>query len=68
MIELLATSALAAVGVIIWLVRLEGRVNGHDTTITNLDKRFDRIDAAQDKLHEKIDALTTLLFQSQLRG
>lgn len=42
----LVTLGLAIIGVVIWLVRLEGRVNGHDT----LGKRVEAM-AALDTLH-----------------
>ena len=39
MVEALITLCLAAVGGVVWLVRLEGRVNGHDDTFVEREKQ-----------------------------
>lgn len=48
--SLIVTIVLAAIGVIVWLVRLEGRVNNHDASLKEFreDIRYirDRIDRA----------------------
>lgn len=44
------SAGLTVVGGVVWLVRLEGRVNGHDSKVNNFDKRFDRLEEKLDKL------------------
>lgn len=45
----LVTIGLAVIGVIIWLVRLEGRVNAHDSLVKKVDamSALDALNAAQ---------------------
>lgn len=57
----------AGVGAIVWFVRLEGRINGHDTLFTEREKlsesqheelkdRLVRIEAKLDKLNDSYRA------------
>jgi len=37
------TVVLAAIGIVVWLVRLEGRINTHGEILARLDRRMERL-------------------------
>jgi hypothetical protein len=57
------TAAIAVVGAIVWLVRLEGRLNVSDAKHVAIEKRvdsleqriLDQLDRIEDKLDRKVD-------------
>ena len=55
------TAGLAASGVLIWLVRLEGRVNSHDTTFVERGKM---VDVLYQELTNRIVRIETKLDES----
>lgn len=50
-----------AVGAVVWLVRLEGRINVQQSRLDNSEKRIDgleeRISAQLDRIENRLDAL-----------
>lgn len=56
---LIATLSLAAVGGVIWAVRIEGRVNGHQTLFEEREKQFEdrheEIQARLIRIEQKLD-------------
>ena len=61
-LELTAVLALA-VGAIVWAVRLEGRVNGHDAKNEAHTAEHDEIKAAVKEVDRKVDDLTKFLLE-----
>lgn len=56
---LIATLSLAAVGAVVWAVRIEGRVNGHQTLFEEREKQFEdrheEIQARLIRIEQKLD-------------
>jgi cytochrome c-type biogenesis protein CcmH/NrfF len=46
---------LALLGGVVWMVRLEGRVNGHDRELLSHEKRFDAIKDDIRYVRDRID-------------
>ena len=57
---LAVTSVSIIVGVVVWCVRLEGRINGHDTLFTEREKqsddRWEEVIRRLDRIEKKQDA------------
>lgn len=51
---ILITLALSVVGAIVWAVRVEGRVNGHDKAFIDLDKLLEERDEHIKERHQEI--------------
>lgn len=51
---ILITSSLALIGAIVWAVRVEGRVNGHDQSFDDLDKLLEERDDKVLERHNEI--------------
>lgn len=56
---LIATVSLALVGAVVWAVRIEGRVNGHQTLFEEREKQFEdrhtEIQARLIRIEQKLD-------------
>ena len=52
-IKIIIAMVTAAVGVIVWLVRMEGRINGHDDAITSMRADLHYIRTRIDKALEE---------------
>lgn len=50
-------------GGVVWLIRIEGRVNGHDALFVALEKRFDRVDMAVTCVDERLEHLVGVILQ-----
>lgn len=56
---LIATVSLALVGAVVWAVRIEGRVNGHQTLFEEREKQFEdrhqELQARLIRIEQKLD-------------
>jgi hypothetical protein len=51
---LIVTIAMGFIGAIVWAVRVEGRVNGHDDAFTNMNKLLDERDEHNKERHQEL--------------
>lgn len=56
---ILITITLSCIGAVVWAVRVEGRVNGHDKAFIDLDKLLNERDEGLNKLLEERDQRTS---------
>lgn len=52
--EALVTLILAGVGGIVWMIRLEGRINSIEQKSVELDKKIDKLEVKHEALDNKI--------------
>ena len=62
--SLLVPGSMAAIASIVWFVRLEGRVNGHDTLFTEREKLMD---AQHERLTEQHQDLKDRLIRIEVK-
>lgn len=55
---IIVTISIACIGAVVWAVRVEGRVNGHDESFVNLDKLLKERDDGLDRLLAERDTST----------
>ena len=64
------TAIIAVIGFVVWVVRMEGKVQLHDSEIEGIkkqqEKRIDELDAKLDKVYDKLSALSDRI--SELTG